>query len=666
MPISKSELKQEEKRLEDTLSIVKRKISELGSDFLQEEEKQLEFKKFLWDAHAELDPAEMKTLMSDNDVEISILMRRGDYLQKLFRIQNKPYFGSIIWHSDDENKDETIYIGITHVEDNLEYYVHDWRSPICSLFYDYELGKASYESPGGIMSGTINRKRQYTIEDAKLVHVFDNEINIDDELLQEVLASESSDKMKNIVNTIQKEQNAVIRNVSDKNLIVEGIAGSGKTSVALHRIAFLLYKIEDLTSDDVLIFSPNQVFTDYISNVLPELGENNTLQTTYHDYLRYYLNEFKDIESFTSFIENYYQNKNTDYEFISYQLSDNIIDDINKYFESFVSNIKFIDGITSRDVTIDVGELNQLLKVRYSHFPLLKRLDVIAEKICDWNFNGKYNKKKSILKLLNERLNVEIDYFKIYHDFFISSYSKIKREVNLNKKKIGYADATIFIYIKFFLDEVDYNTSIKEIVIDEAQDYTKGQYYVLTKIFKNASYTLLGDVNQTINPYYKYDSLSTLKDILPDARYLELLKTYRSSPEIIEYTNKILNLKYVSAIRREYNIPVIERDNDSYLESDLKDLTGKYSSVAIITKTDDEADKLYNEFKNKFPIEKIDYDTTKFQRDLVIIPAYIAKGLEFDAVVVYTDKSNPFKEKEKYLFYVACTRCQHQLIVYHN
>ena len=189
---------------------------------------------------------------------------------------------------NENESNKKVYIGITYVEDeeNDEYLVNDWRAPISSLFYDYEVGKAEYKAPEGIIKGEIKNKRQFNIKDGKLVRVFDNNINIDDELLQEVLAQESNEKMKNIVNTIQAEQNQIIRNVEDKNLIVQGIAGSGKTSVALHRIAFLLYKIENLSSNNILIFSPNKVFTEYISNVLPELGENNTLQTTFSEFLQ--------------------------------------------------------------------------------------------------------------------------------------------------------------------------------------------------------------------------------------------------------------------------------------------------------------------------------------------------------------------------------------------
>ena len=302
MELSKEEFKLEEKRLFDTVKIIRDKISVLGQELYDRDDKVLEFKKFMWDNRSDMDPSEMKTMMSSNDLEISMMMKKGEYLQKLFKIQNNPYFGSIIFRANDRNVDDTVYIGITHVEDdNNNYYVHDWRSPICNLFYDYEVGPAKYKAPMGEIEGNVKRKRQYTIKDAKLVHIFDNNINIDDELLQEVLASESSDKMKNIVNTIQAEQNKVIRNTDDRNLIVQGIAGSGKTSVALHRIAFLLYKIDNLKSNNVLIFSPNKIFSIYISNVLPELGENNTMQTTINDFLDMEIKEYNHVETFTSF-----------------------------------------------------------------------------------------------------------------------------------------------------------------------------------------------------------------------------------------------------------------------------------------------------------------------------------------------------------------------------
>ena len=297
--MNEQELQVEKNYLNATLKIIDEKLANLGGELLTDQEKALDFKKFIWDNKSSMDAKELKSLMSDNDLEIYLMTTKGKYFQKLFRIQNSPYFASIIFN--DGGKDETIYIGITHLEKNDKHYIHDWRSPICSLFYDYEVGKASYIAPEGVIAGDLKRKRQYKIEERKLKAVFDNSINIDDELLQEVLAQESSEKMRNIVNTIQQEQNKIIRNVTDRSLIVQGIAGSGKTSVALHRIAFLLYKLENLTSNSVLIFSPNQIFTEYISDVLPSLGEDNTMQTTIHDFLMQEINEYQEVEVFLSF-----------------------------------------------------------------------------------------------------------------------------------------------------------------------------------------------------------------------------------------------------------------------------------------------------------------------------------------------------------------------------
>jgi len=671
MPISEKEKLLEEKKLKETIQVIREKISNLGSELYDDQEKILEFKKFLWDSHTEMDPAEMKVMMSNNDVEISIMMSRGAYLQKLYRVQNKPYFGSIIFQNDEDGI-QNIYIGITHVEKDLDYYVHDWRSPICSMFYDYELGDAEYTAPEGIITGVIKRKRQYTIEDAKLIHIFDNEINIDDELLQQVLATESSDKMKNIVNTIQKEQNQVIRNTKDKNLIVQGIAGSGKTSVALHRIAFLLYKIEELNSKNVLIFSPNQIFSQYISNVLPELGEENTKETSIHAFLLSYLKEFKTIESFSSFIERYYQKEENNYELTKYKQSDGIVEDLNYYLEDLVKNSRFIDDIITRDVTITSDELNQLLHTKYAHFPLFKRIEVISEKLCDWFFLGKYNKKSSMQKLLWNNFTVLKDYIMIYNDFFRSNYSKIISGENQikNKKQISYEDATVYAYLKSKLEGIDYNTEIRQIIIDEAQDYTKTQYMLLFSIFKNANYTILGDINQTINPYYKYESLDVIEDLLSSVKYIELLKTYRSSEEIISYTNRILNLNHISAIRRENKKEVLFRDDINDLKqqiiNDVNILKKEYQSIAIITKTDEQTENLFELIKNDIDIFKMGQHTEEYKRDLIILPSYIAKGLEFDAVIVYTDKNDSYTESEKYLFYVACTRAQHQLIVYNQ
>ena len=662
MKISESEMQKERNYLDKTITLIRKKISELGQELYDDDKKILEFKKFMWDSKASMDPSEMKSMMVESDLQVTIMLNKGQYLQKLYRSQNKPYFASIIFN------DELIYIGITHVEDNLNYLVYDWRSPICNLYYDYEVGKAKYLAPDGIIEGNLSRKRQYIIEDGKLLNIFDNSINISDELLQQVLATESSDKMKNIVNTIQKEQNAIIRNTDDKNLIVQGIAGSGKTSVALHRIAFLLYRIANLNSKNILIFSPNNIFTEYISNVLPELGEDNTYSITFASFLKDQIKEYKTIEDFTSFIERYYKGNVIDKDVIIYKQSDDIINDINNYLNNLINNVTFTDNlIFDRYVFYTKEELNNMLKNRYSRFPIFERIKQISIKISEMNYDGKTTKSKRIEKELYKIINISKDYKKIYNDFYLSNYSEYHSYIDKGKS-INYEDACLFLYIKSILEGFDTNHYIKEVVIDEAQDYTKLQYLIIKNTFKTANYTILGDVNQTINPYYKYDSLEVLKDIFDSSKYLELNKTYRSTSKIIEYTNNILGLEHVSAIRNNKASDVITRNSEDCNDilTDLNNLIKISKSVAIITKDNTECDKVYEFLKDKIDIVKIDSDNDNFSRKLVIVPSYIAKGLEFDSVIVYTSKDNKYTKDEKYLFYVACTRSQHNLIVYNQ
>lgn len=680
MNLPKEELLHEERYLSDTLKVVRGKISELGQQLYEREEKVQEFKEFMWDARHDMDPTEMRSMMSTNDLEITMMLNKGQYLQKLFRIQNNPYFGSITF--DDNESSKKIYIGITHVEDeeNDKYLVHDWRAPICSLFYDYETGPAKYVAPGGIITGTITNKRQFKIENAKLKRVFDNNLNIDDDLLQEVLATESSDKMKNIVNTIQQEQNAIIRNVEDKTLIVQGIAGSGKTSVALHRIAFLLYKIENLTSKNVLIFSPNQVFSEYISNVLPELGEDNTMQTTFHTFLESQLTEFNTVESFTSFVERYYKYEEKNPQLVKYKQSDDMIKCIDKYARRITNSTKFVNDYITHDFEISKEELNDLFNDRYSKLLLFDRITHIAEYYSRKYYNSNKSKQKSIESNLYKLLNIKKDYKKIYKDFLNSPEFLIKYNGTITEKEIldtvahksvKYEDACLLVYLKGVLTGFDYQGQIKEVVIDEAQDYSKLQYVIISKIFKRSGFTILGDVNQTVNPYYKYESLETLNSIFNDAKYLELRKTYRSSPEIIEHTNKILGLNHVSAIRHKTNTPVIFKTEDNNLKemlvADIEKLKQSSKSIAIITKTDEESNYIYDLLKDsEKEINVLTATTKEFNKNLVILPSYVAKGLEFDATIIYTKKDNKYSNEEKNLYYVACTRSQHQLIIYNN
>ena len=669
MALTEKDMKLEKTYLRNTSKEISNQLDVLGKEIHVKEEELTEFKKILWEDKGSIDSVEMQTGLMASELEASFMLMKMEYYKKLLKVQYSPYFGRVDFKENGE-EEKPIYIGLANVQKDLNYLVYDWRSPIASLFYDYGIGPCMYEAPDGEINGYMSLRRQYKIENGKLIRVFDNDLNVVDECLQEVLSESSSEKMKNIVNTIQSEQNEIIRNISNKNLIVQGIAGSGKTSVALHRIAFLLYKIKNLKSSNVLIFSPNKVFSEYISDVLPELGEENTSETTFHDFARSYAKEFKSVETFTDFIERYYTGKEKNPDLVKLKLSKNMISIIENYVKEIEDKIIITGNIETKIDVIDRNYLNYLLKDRFNKLPLFARIDKMAEHLCNKTGISYGKVKRSFIKQIKELLNINPDFKKLYQDLYVSdAFKKVYQEdviLKLNTKMINYEDALCFIYLKGLLDGFPYSNLIKQIVVDEAQDYNEMQYIILSKIFKKASFTILGDVNQTINPYQKYDTLEVLTNILNEnSKYVELTKTYRSSNEIIEYTNKILGLKHVSAIRKPNHVPVKFRCDIKDLINDVNSLKEKYSSVAIITKNKEEAIKVYDYLKDKIDgISLMEESNKEFNKNLVVVPSYLSKGLEFDSVISYTDENNIYTKKEKYLFYVVATRCQHELIIY--
>ncbi|MCI8460625.1 MAG: AAA family ATPase [Bacilli bacterium] len=675
MAISEVEFMKENKILKNVGKLLGKTLDDLGVEVKQDAEDLVEFKKMMWENENSFDDGEIQQVRNATSLEEDKALQKERYYKKLKSIEKKPYFASIVFKDDDEEI-FNIYMSLTYLKDDSENNIlYDWRSPICSLFYDYETGPCSYTAPGGEFSGELKRKRQYKIEDGKLLGVFDNSLNINDEVLQEVLATESSEKMKNVVNTIQQEQNKVIRNLEDDNLIVQGIAGSGKTTVALHRIAFLLYQIKNLTSNNILIFSPNNIFTEYISDVLPSLGEANTLQTTFADYLTCFLTEYKEVENFTDFVSRYYSYSEVFPELVEYKQSDKIISDLDEFLENYIDNCKFISDIKEGEKNfISKNDLNEMLHDRYEKLPLFERIDEMAEKLSSNFYKGSRKKVKTFNKLLYDNSNFTKDYKKIFIEFFTSEFSSIKLDEATVKKAINgdvinYEDALIMAYIKGNLEGFLYEGTIKQVIIDEAQDYNRLQYIIINKIFRKADFTVLGDINQNINPYYHYESLEDLASLFRgETKYLELLKTYRSSPEIIDYTNKILNLKHVNAIRRDNHRPVVIRKGVSDLKTrmveDVRTLQSEYKSTAIITKDLKQAQEIYDLIKDEIDISLVGADSKGFKKELIIIPAYVSKGLEFDSVIIYNDRHNSYKKNERNLLYVACTRCQHELYIY--
>ena len=656
MIINKNEYQKEEKYLENVKKLADLCTYNVNVQIDKQKKEIFEIKQYIWNDCKSLSDLEYGNLLNDTDAKVNWTNSQIKQMIKYQHIKQNPYFGRVDFKTEDEVI--KVYVGIYGFNYENCNYIFDWRTPIASLFYDYGIGKAKYEAPIGPINGDIILRRQYKIENGTIERIIENEININDEMLQEVLSNNSSDKMKNIVTTIQKEQNEIIRDTSNKYMIIQGVAGSGKTSVALHRIAYLLYKEKNLSYSNILIFSPNDIFTEYISDVLPELGERNVLNTTFNDLLEQYLKKFGKLEKFSDFLERVYDNNiKSDYIFNRYELD--------CFIQSYIKSHIFYKNINVGDEMFNKFELNDLLLNKYKKLPLLERISNLAEYLCNkLNVSIRKNKKK-IENIIISELGISLDPV-----FIFSEFLKEKKKEKEMTNTIYYEDLEYIIYIYFELNGYPYNSNIKHVVIDEAQDYSELQFYILRKCFEKAYFTILGDVNQAINPFCQYKSLEELSDVFSDGyKYIELNNTYRSSPEILDYSNMILGINNIKSIRLSNGFPVKRYNNNESVDEILKNIQYIYEhgfkSVAIITKNSAETNNLYNKLVKK----NIKYSFTKnmIKKDCVsIMPSYLAKGLEFDGVIIYNDINNKYTEEEKKLHYVAITRAQHILFVYNN
>ena len=663
MGINKEVLSKERNYLEKVKEILLKRIEEESAGNLDKENSINDLKRFMWENLSDYSDEERLMALYEVDREVDKVNDNIMNVEQLKRAFSSPYFGKVVFF--DKELDETldIYVGMRSVEEDMNFYVFDWRSPISSLFYNFELGDAYYMAPCGKIDGEILSKMQFKIEKGELKRCFNCDINIEDDFLQEILANSSSDKMQNIVSSIQREQNNIIRNENDKYLIVQGVAGSGKTSVAMHRIAYLLYRDNKLNSNNVLIFSPNEVFSDYISSVLPELGEKNVLKTTFSDFAFKYLDEFEDIESYTDYLDRVYSNKNNS-DIVKYKMSDEFIDDIKKFISKYEESFEFGSGLSIKDNVYSADEIKSLLE-RYKKLPLSERLTEVSESIyntCLSRTNVPYIKNK----LINLG-NIELNHIKLYKRFLESKGLTF----NVNGK-LKYEDVIGLLYFNFYVNDLPAVSYIKHLVIDEAQDYTLGQMELFRRIFRNASFTILGDVNQTINPYYKYTSMESLKDIFDDARYLELTKAYRSTPAIMGYAKDIIGMDTLAAIRVDNDVPVkIKNVNDEELVKTLSEdislmKNDGYKKIAIIAKDSYSASDIYTKLNSSMDISLLGNNSTKLSGDTFVVPAYLSKGLEFDGVIVVNSNNNTYSEDERNLYYVACTRAQHKLNIYNE
>lgn len=639
-----------------------------------------EFNKYLWENMDSMDKEERLLGITTNEQHANLTNSSLKKIRGLRKSLNSPYFGRITFvpQSDKISNNNDIYIGINTIMDNNGFYVFDWRTPIATLFYNSGFGPVSYKAPKGIIEGNLTGKRQYKIVDGELKRIIDTEIHLDDDALQEALKRATSDKMRDIVTTIQQEQNEIIRNNNSNSLIVQGGAGSGKTSVALHRLAYLLYQDKKATSNNMLIFSPNEVFSKYISGVLPDLGEENVLQTTISEFASSYITGFNHLETFTEFVSRYYDKGNINEEqkaLYKFKFSKEYKDALDSYIKRINSSFYFKDYVKVKGQSFDNEYMTKMLE-HLGNMPISDKLDELAKAICqDLRIPYKTN-REIVRKSLRKQLEPKLNYKNLYNGFlsseeFISSYGN-PDEIKGNDK-LEYPDILGMLYLQFELYGYPKNDVIRHLVIDEVQDYSPLQIEMLRHIFSGATFTILGDVNQTVNPYFRYNSLKELIPILgTDSDYYELNKSYRSSPEITEYTNGIIDVNNEAA-RTSSDIPVLIKEvpkDNLYPELVSDILTMKengFSRIAIVTRSNNEARAIYEGLKDDVSgLSIVSDEGETYSTDTLVVPATISKGLEFDAVISYNDQESSYGEEDKYLYYVACTRAQHELVVYNE
>ncbi len=736
---------EEQQRVDDVIHEIDKKEEKLYSKSSGLKESVIELRKSFWDdVTVNLDePDDVIETQASIKQQAELLSERerthgkiGEELNTLKKLKDSPYFGRIDFIEDPGREKEKVYIGISSLMDYDEenFLVYDWRAPISSLYYDYPPGKADYKTIEGTITGEISLKRQFIIRQGLIKGMFDTGVTIGDTLLQQALGNNASTTMKSIVATIQREQNKIIRNERSDLLIVQGVAGSGKTSAALQRIAYLLYRYrEELHAENVVLFSPNPLFTSYIANVLPELGETNVRQTTFLDFLEAGIGEDFTIESPFEQMEYVL----TELEREGYPIRMDSMDykssvDFKYMIDEFVSHLED-GGIRFKSITFrkriliskeqisdyfysldnDISIPNKmefvrkwLLKEIAVHQKKEKNKDWVMDQVellakedylkayykdqeYDVNDSGLEEKilrtevvkrvfskiKKRVKRL--EFVNVTGTYRNLFSEWTPEEKPKHWKEIceqtaaDLTRKFLTWEDATPYLYFKDSILGGHADRAVRHLFIDEAQDYSAFQFAYIKGIFPYTRMTLLGDINQAIYANTTKENPLIPEEIQRDHERITLTKSYRSTKQIVEFTKYFAPGKeMIEPFDREGSKPQLVRvENKEKLSKTLVEYVIKlrekgHETIAIICKTLQESERLYHLLQNKVSVRQIDEETYAFEKGLLVLPVYLAKGIEFDAVIIPdASRSHYAMESDRTLFYTACTRAMHDLIM---
>jgi len=663
----------------DYLEIVKQKLNdEIGDTDRRVDEHARdisEFKDYLWEHRDGMDRMEKLAVRKTITQNVLIGEKVADKKKRLSRLLKTPWFGRIDFRPDGDESTIPVYIGIHSFNDSQQNLnlIHDWRAPVSSMFYDFETGSAQFVSPGGIKAGEIKLKRQYRIRDGKMEFMIENALNIQDDVLQLELAQTSDNRMKSIVATIQREQNQIIRNEEASVLIIQGVAGSGKTSIALHRIAFLLYRNPGtITSKNILIISPNKVFADYISNVLPELGEEKIREKGMEELADEVLERKVKFQRFFGQLAQLIEKPDEGFiNRIRFKASAEIVLKLNEYV-LYLENHGFkAKDIVVKKYPVPAWFFEERFK-GYHRLPLMKRVAAIVKDAVE-NINIFYNyevtaEERNELKKSVDAMFVNTNLRRLYQEF----YDWLGQPELLKMHKgstYEYADLFPLIYLKILLEGIKPFPGVKHLLVDEMQDYTPVQYSVLARLF-TCNKTLLGDNYQSVNPYSGTNA-EIISKIFAGSEVVELFTSYRSTFEITEFARKIKPNDQLIAIRRHGEKPLVKIFASQ--KEEVKFIIGLagnflksgYNTLGIICKFQKQADLLYEILSLAgLKTSLLTEESVLFFNGIHITTPWLAKGLEFDQVVVpFCTTENFSSPTDKQLLYVACTRAMHKLFV---
>ncbi len=670
--------------------MLKTRIARISESILEGQKDIEGMHEYYWENYTEMDQYGYENF--DNQQALLHQINANEqqiHLRKRFRkMLDSPFFGRVDFVFEGEDEPEIFYIGIGNFAEEAGHtpLIYDWRAPVSGLFYDYDKGPASYEAPLGTISGEIASKWQYKIKNGRMVYQFESDVKIDDEILMAELGSGGSVALKNIVRTIQKEQNAIIRNTKDKIMVIQGAAGSGKTSIALHRIAYLLYHDrKNLKSSNILILSPNSIFADYISHILPELGEENIKEMSFDLFAYRQLKDtvsdcedrYDQIERSLNFpkVPTYYKQKQ----------SREFLNQMEGYLTSLEDELMNFHDVEYKNFTKKEEEIIELFYFKFQDIPLLSRMEAVAENFIDEVETLRDNDmdEEERFVVMEKFMNMyETQDLYVIYSRFLSKYGYPELpHVQLSERKLRYEDVYPVLYMKYRLLRQKSHNGIKHLVVDEMQDYSRLQYLIIKMMFP-CRMTILGDKAQTMEEQTQ-DVVGFLPKIFgKDIRRIVMNKSYRNTVEIASYANELVGITDMELFER-HGEPVEEMlfhdEKGNSLENALDEIIKKlqlgeeqFETAAVILRTESEAKMAARILKEK--LEETGFDTknrfsylhrdsTSFCKGLTVTTFYLAKGLEFDQVFSLFPKEDT-SALAKQGRYIAATRALHRLHMY--